>query len=416
VRWIGSSLVPLATVESDEPAADLRPLASLIGDASVVAFGENTHGAHEPLALRNRLFRWLVEEKGFTAIALESGFPESRLLADFVEGGPGAPPLADLDRIASRNLTWGFGNFAENLELLRWMRSYNDDPAHRRKLRFYGIDLSLGGPQGSTPTPAAIDGALGFLARVDTTAADELRRRFAPLLRFLPGEPGATMSGERHDELSAAIEALHARLARSRATYVARSSARDFAWAMRNAEVARQGDRVHRVQPPPSPGGGVPASAWRMLGARDSAMAANVLWALEREQPDGKLFVFAHDAHVKSAPTVGGRWRYERPPVAMGQFLRPALGTRLTIIASVGGVPGAAAAPATIDAVLRATGVKRFVIDLRAARDGAARRWLDAEQTLRVNGDDAISLRPAAAFDALIFLDSLSAHRVTRHM
>ena len=42
----------------------------LCDTAHVVAFGEPTHGAHEPLEARNRLFRFLVERMGFTAIAL----------------------------------------------------------------------------------------------------------------------------------------------------------------------------------------------------------------------------------------------------------------------------------------------------------------------------------------------------------
>src|SRR6266702_8865443 len=57
--------------------------------AHVVAFGEPMHGAHEPLAFRNRLFRFLVERMGFTAIALESGFTESTSARPFIEGGEG---------------------------------------------------------------------------------------------------------------------------------------------------------------------------------------------------------------------------------------------------------------------------------------------------------------------------------------
>ena len=63
-------------VEANGDATDLIPLKSLVGAARVVALGEPTHGAHEPLAFRNRLIRFLVEQMGFTAVALETGFTE----------------------------------------------------------------------------------------------------------------------------------------------------------------------------------------------------------------------------------------------------------------------------------------------------------------------------------------------------
>jgi erythromycin esterase-like protein len=46
------------------------------------------HGAHEPLAFRNRL-SFLVERMGFTAIELESGFTESISARSFIERGEG---------------------------------------------------------------------------------------------------------------------------------------------------------------------------------------------------------------------------------------------------------------------------------------------------------------------------------------
>src|SRR5919112_5877816 len=219
-----------------------------------------------------------------------------RAIADFVAGGPGASSPGEAARIARQSFTWGFGNFAENVELLRWMRAYNDDPRHQRKLHFYGIDLSLGGPQGSTPTPAAIDAALAYLERVDSASATRLRSRFAPLMRHLPGDPAVPITPSERDSLTRSIEALAERLERTPAATMGRAD-EERAWALRNAEVARQGDRVHRAEVPASPGGGVSPGAWRVLSTRDSAMAFNVQWALGREGPGGRMLVFAHDMH-----------------------------------------------------------------------------------------------------------------------
>src|SRR5882724_5961172 len=88
--------------------------------AHVVAFGEPMHGAHEPLAFRNRLFRFLVERMGFTAIALESGFTESISARPFIEGGEG-----DAETAAQNGFASGLQRYLENRELIQWMRDYN---------------------------------------------------------------------------------------------------------------------------------------------------------------------------------------------------------------------------------------------------------------------------------------------------
>src|SRR3954470_5499138 len=67
-KWAATHAVPLTTVESAGNDSDLLPLEPAIGTARVVAVGEPIHGAHEPLAFRNRLIRFLVERMGFTAI------------------------------------------------------------------------------------------------------------------------------------------------------------------------------------------------------------------------------------------------------------------------------------------------------------------------------------------------------------
>ncbi len=89
IKWASGHANPVKTLDPGANFQDLLALKSMIGTARVVALGENIHGAHEPMASRNRLFRFLVQQMGFTAIALESGFTESRLVDSFVGGGPG---------------------------------------------------------------------------------------------------------------------------------------------------------------------------------------------------------------------------------------------------------------------------------------------------------------------------------------
>jgi erythromycin esterase len=255
----------------------------------VVALGEPAHGAHELLAFRNKLFRYLVEEHGFTAIAIESGLPESLRIQEFVAGGPG-----DAGKVVRDGLTYGFGRFRENEELVQWIRAYNADPARKRKVRFYGIDLSLGGPAGSTPTTVPLETTLSYLARVDRVSAERMRATLQPFLARFPGETPESFSKAEHDTLTAAIDDAISLLERERLAFIAATSEADYEWGHRNAIVARQTDRMFRLVPPNPPGGGIPPAAWEAVNARDAAMAENVRWVLNQEGHRGDS-LFAHN-------------------------------------------------------------------------------------------------------------------------
>ncbi|GKQ35073.1 hypothetical protein [Streptomyces sp. A012304] len=47
---------PLLTTEPDADPSDLHPIGRAIGDASVVGMGEATHGSHEFVTLKHRVF------------------------------------------------------------------------------------------------------------------------------------------------------------------------------------------------------------------------------------------------------------------------------------------------------------------------------------------------------------------------
>jgi erythromycin esterase len=412
--WAKARAVPIQTVGEVRADTDLDPLRSMIRDARVVALGEPAHGAHEPLAFRNRLFKYLVQELGFTAIALESGLPQSRQIFDLVTGGPG-----DTEQIVRENLTWGFGAFQENEELVRWIREYNAHIAHGRKVHFYGIDLNLGGQGGFTPTPVALDQALSYLARVDPPSSRRMRAAFQPYWDRRADAGSPSLKPVEHDSMSAAIDDLIALLERERLAFVAATSEADYNWAHRTAVVARQADRVFRAWPTGVSTGEIPPAAWQAAGARDAAMADNVRWVLDQEGSNGRVLVFAHNAHVKNAATEGGIWSaFERLPNAMGQYLRSSLGNDLVIIGMSSaqngvGFPTAPLDSKSIDTALASVGLPRFLLDLRVSpSDTSLAAWLAERRALRANFTTFLMLSPKIAFDVLFFVDSLTqAHK-----
>jgi erythromycin esterase len=134
---------PLRTVEPGGDTRDLRPLDRMIADAEVVGIGEATHSSHDFFALKDRIFRHLVEKEGFRTFALEAPWSTGLRLDDYVVHGKGDPRRIMREEFQRDYLWW---NNTDYLRLVEWMRAYNvRHPAD--PVRFIGDDTAWTGPE-----------------------------------------------------------------------------------------------------------------------------------------------------------------------------------------------------------------------------------------------------------------------------
>lgn len=402
VAWARAHAIPLPACAGVSAPDAMEFVEGTIGGTRIVALGEPMHGAEEPLALRNCLFRQLVERHGFTAIALESGLNESQALFDHVLAGD----AVDARAIARRGFTWGFGRFAANVALLEWMRRHNARVPPERQVRIYGIDLSGGDAAGIWQgARATLDDSLAFLSHAAPRESARVRSRLAAFLGefTVPGYLGLPVTARL--ELHAALEELPGFFDAHRLPLIAASSQREFDWARQNAVAARQLEALFRVSRMPDGSGTLAPEDYRADAVRDAAMADNVRWVMEREGPRGRILLYAHNGHVMNGRTRGGIWSvYARAPPAMGMHLRAAFGSSLSIMAMA-----AEGEAGTLDAALARVGPGRFLLDLReAGRHGPAPAWLDRLQSLGANASTEVLVVPARAFDAFVFLRELT--------
>ncbi len=91
-------------------AADLNPLLKHIGDARCVLLGEASHGTADYYNWRAALSRRLIDEMGFSFVAVEGDWPECYRVNRYVKGSPGAGADArEVLRAFERWPTWIVG-------------------------------------------------------------------------------------------------------------------------------------------------------------------------------------------------------------------------------------------------------------------------------------------------------------------
>jgi erythromycin esterase len=402
-KWAASNAVPITTLDFAGNDSEMRPLRSAIGAAHIVAFGEPLHGAHEPLAFRNRLFRFLVEQMGFTAIAVESGFTDLLSERSFIDG-------ADAERLSAQ--TSEFGQYRENRELAQWMRDYNATASARhRRIHLYGINLA-GDARPSAPR-RVLDYALAFLSRADPTTAQKIRISMSDSLPSTDDGGYRPLPTATQADFEADIDAIASAMQKSRKILIERTSAEEYQWAVHNLDTGRQLAKCLPLTPPPSAG----PSPWvATFECRDAAMAKNAQWALEQEGRQGRLLIFAHNAHVMNWKEEGPRWA-EAPnrPSMMGLHLRQVYGKDLYIIAmstatTTEGLPKAK--PMAIDSIDRALadlGRPLLFLDVRSGqKNKEVLAWLSTQRSLNANVYIDFRLTPSAAVDAFAFVKMLS--------
>lgn len=166
--WATAHAVALPSDIDALTASDLGALEDIVGDARVVGFGEASHGAHEFLIVRNRMFQYLVEHFGFTAIVAET-HPVHAQLADAYAQGEATLSDDAVEGVfaANRMFSWSDRPLLENYELLAWMRSYNAARDKSRRIHFHGMDLrhpfpgSIAGSAADRPQGGELAGTMG---------------------------------------------------------------------------------------------------------------------------------------------------------------------------------------------------------------------------------------------------------------
>jgi erythromycin esterase len=120
-------------------ASDLDPLMERIGDARYVLLGEASHGTSDYYTWRARLSQRLIEEKGFSFVAVEGDWPDSYRVNRYVKGEVPNRDAYDVLHAFARWPTWMWANW-EVVAFTEWLKEHNEG-LPEGQVGFYGLDV-----------------------------------------------------------------------------------------------------------------------------------------------------------------------------------------------------------------------------------------------------------------------------------
>ncbi|MDX1104347.1 protein-L-isoaspartate(D-aspartate) O-methyltransferase [Sinorhizobium medicae] len=352
-QMVASAAEPLPAF--DDPA--FGRLFDRFAGRRVVLLGEASHGTSEFYRARAAITRRLIEEHGFTIVAVEADWPDAAAIDRYVRHrAPGMLQDAPFQRFP----VWMWRN-REVMEFVEWMRELNGSREASDRAGFHGLDIyNIRG---------SIAAVLRYLDQTDPQAATVARARYGCLTPW-QNEPStygraAMTAGFRKCE-EAVVEQCRELLEKQ--LEAGRGSGDELLDAVQNARLVASAERYYRIMYYAGP------DSWNM---RDSHMFETLEHLLNARGDQSKAVVWAHNSHIGDARhTDMGTAREE---LNIGQLCRERYGDQAVLI-GFGTHSGRVAAASDWDGdmevktiraslegsyerVLHDSGVARFLID-----------------------------------------------------
>lgn len=350
-------------------ASDYDPLMDLIGDARFVLIGEASHGTHEFYRERAEITKRLIQEKGFTAVAVEADWPDAYRVNSYVRGVSDDATTDEALGGFKRFPTWMWRN-TDVVNFIDWLRDYNKAlPPNATKVGYYGLDLYS--------MHTSMEAVLGYLDKIDPEAAKRARHRYSCFEHFGENTQAYGYAASFGLSESCEDEALKQlmELQRRAAEYANRDgrvAEDEFFYAQQNARLVKNAEEYYRS----IFRGRV--SSWNL---RDRHMAETLDQLVAHFNQQGipaKFVVWEHNSHLGDARATD---MGDAGELNVGQLVRQRYGSEAVLIGFstyTGTVTAASnwgdtperkqvrpALPESYEALFHKTGLPRFLLNLR---------------------------------------------------
>ena len=225
----------------------------------IVALGEATHGNAEFQQLKLDVFKVMVEKHGVRAFALEGDYGGCEAVNRYIHGGKGTA------REAAAAIGFTLYRTEQMMQLITWMREYNESAKENEDLQFYGFDMQR------------MDWNYYYLVE----AAEKWGIDASALKQQWDAEKATVSDAYTTERGVSALETLKHELGAHEGT----------AAAVHHADILLQNCELGKAM----------AAMDKGQAMRDAYMADNVRWILEQEEARGNMciFVSAHNGHIE---------------------------------------------------------------------------------------------------------------------
>ncbi|MBG6132178.1 erythromycin esterase [Aquimarina sp. EL_43] len=270
ISWIKDQSILVNDVKAETGLTDLSSIKSIFKDVQIVGLGETSHGTKEIFQMKHRMLEFLVKEMGFTIFAIEASHVGCKPINDYVLKGKG------IIRDALTAQGFWIWNTEEVLEMIEWMKNYNQSVSENKKVKFIGVDTQMVG------LDLAYERISDFVKKTNTNGL--LIIDVDALFKKLKNNPNRNDMSLQRQKLYTLLSYLilnKAKLVDQTSKQIYEQIISDLRKIIQGVEV---GDRKYRKT--------------FDINIRDEYMAQTVLEILQNEKPGAKMVLWAHNTHI----------------------------------------------------------------------------------------------------------------------
>lgn len=273
ISWIKKESIPIKSVKAETSYKDLLHLKPILKDVKVVGMGETSHGTREIFQMKHRMLEFLVKEMEFTLFGIEGSNIGCKPINDYVLYGKGN----SRDALSAQGF-W-IWNVESVIDMIEWMYEYNKTVPISKKVKFIGVDTQTNG-----------------LDLAYSNISSYINNKDHPLLEVNVDSlfQGIKTIKDRSD-LSQQRQQLYTLLSYlyiNKSSFTINSSEEKYLNVLSDLKKIIQGveagdDKLEkRVD----------------YNVRDEYMAQTVLEELQKEGPNAKMMLWAHNGHINKDP------------------------------------------------------------------------------------------------------------------
>lgn len=248
---------------------DIIPISS---DVQVVGLGEASHGVAQYHQMKADVFKSLVENNGCRTFIIEGDFGGALKVDNYINSGEGSAEEA------ASEIGFAIYRTQEMVDLIEWMRSYNETVSLEKTLHFYGMDVQR------------FDNNKEYLFSVLDQSVSELSAEYAESFAQLTDENRYSLDKTTLNNAKEAVLELINKMDASRADIAALCGESAFDFARECANTIYANCDVQQSN--------------NYNATRDQYMYEKVDWFLQHG--DGStLFINGHNGHIGKTSIAG---------------------------------------------------------------------------------------------------------------